>query len=550
MKKVDRLLVLAFVGLFLIVLISGPVKAGPTPPICNASDPNAYRSVALYHDYDNDGYGAGSPVFMCIGNDIPAGYSTNNLDCNDSDPSVWIFKNLYHDIDLDGHGAGNATMMCIGNIIPLGYSNVSTDCNDNDPSIWHYINGFLDRDKDGYGDNNAVPICSGNSLPQTNIDQGYTNVSGDCEDTNPNIHPGATELCNGKDDNCNGKVDETFQDKGQVCYAGIGECKNAGVNVCNLEGNGTFCKAIPKKPSIEICDGKDNNCDGQIDEGFVCNQTNAGLFVFSPIYNIYNTKKIMFNISTGSRNARSITYIDNLPKSKELILCTNCNSIDKYVQFIEGNHSILIKAIFDNEIITNKKDFFIDATIPKVTNPKILKIGYTNGSNFIITYSENNLANVSLVYSIDSEGIYGAVTRTDCLSGKNVNCSLSLDFLGLSKYEGKTIKYNFVVTDIANNKQTSKIFNALIDTTLPIITNPDSMFIVTNNRVSFNMNIVDLNFKDVSYIDPIEKNPRWKLICSRLVNDYCTKTLVFTPGNRTVTIKVSDKAGNYVLYYI
>ena len=38
---------------------------------------------------------------------------------------------------------------------------------------------------------------------------GYSTCSGDCDDSNPAIHPGVAEACNGADDNCNGMVDET-----------------------------------------------------------------------------------------------------------------------------------------------------------------------------------------------------------------------------------------------------------------------------------------------------------------------------------------------------
>ena len=79
--------------------------------------------------------------------------------------------------------------------------------------------------------------------------------------------PAAAELCNDVDDDCDGKVDNGFQRIGTKCSAGQGECLVEGKYACTKDGSANTCSATAKAAADEICDGKDNDCDGQIDDG-------------------------------------------------------------------------------------------------------------------------------------------------------------------------------------------------------------------------------------------------------------------------------------------
>ncbi len=94
-----------------------------------------------------------------------------------------------------------------------------------------------------------------------------TPEAADCNDQIASIHPGAIETCNGMDDNCNGTIDEGHPTGGDDCgVAGLlGVCA-AGKTSC-ADGP-LVCKQVAQ-PTQEVCDGKDNNCDGAIDNGFV-----------------------------------------------------------------------------------------------------------------------------------------------------------------------------------------------------------------------------------------------------------------------------------------
>ncbi len=85
----------------------------------------------------------------------------------------------------------------------------------------------------------------------------------ECEDQTT---PAASELCNKTDDDCNGTVDDGFQREGTKCWAGEGECRSEGTYRCAADGSASECNAPVIAASAEICDGKDNDCDGQTDE--------------------------------------------------------------------------------------------------------------------------------------------------------------------------------------------------------------------------------------------------------------------------------------------
>ncbi|MBI2061036.1 MAG: hypothetical protein HYT87_14815 [Nitrospirae bacterium] len=123
---------------------------------------------------------------------------------------------------------------------------------------------FQDRDGDGYGVwPGTYEACPG---PDSLL-----LVGGDCKDSDSDVFPGNPEKCDGKDNDCDASVDEGCACTDgliQSCYSGASETKGTGVckagsQTCSGGQWGTCSGEVI--PVAEICDGKDNDCDGQTD---------------------------------------------------------------------------------------------------------------------------------------------------------------------------------------------------------------------------------------------------------------------------------------------
>jgi len=119
--------------------------------------------------------------------------------------------------DADGDGFGNATNFNVSQNVtcPTGYVNNSLDCNDNNSAIRPNTVWYHDADNDTYG-NATHNVTSCNKPTSGNC----VLIAGDCNDNNTNIHPGATEIYNGVDDNCDGQIDEGFCGSDSQCPSG------------------------------------------------------------------------------------------------------------------------------------------------------------------------------------------------------------------------------------------------------------------------------------------------------------------------------------------
>ncbi|NMH26523.1 fibronectin type III domain-containing protein, partial [Flavobacterium silvaticum] len=140
--------------------------------------------------------------------------STSGGGCTQSATSVITVNHnypFYADADHDGYGAGSSVSVCAVNATtpPSGYSLNNTDCDDADATKWQSTTLYVDADFDTYSSGATATVCYGATVPA-----GYVAAPTaiDCNDAVAAINPGHAEvLYNGVDDNCDGNLDEGFQ---------------------------------------------------------------------------------------------------------------------------------------------------------------------------------------------------------------------------------------------------------------------------------------------------------------------------------------------------
>ncbi len=147
------------------------------------------------------------------------------------------------------------------------------DCNDADPAInpgaTELCTDGIDNNCDDLTDAEdtaSCPVIADNDADNDGYDD--ANAGGDdCNDADPAVNPGATELCtDGIDNNCDGLTDT--QDSVTCPVVVDNDADNDGYDDANAGGDDCNDASPAVNPgAVEICDGLDNNCDGQIDEG-------------------------------------------------------------------------------------------------------------------------------------------------------------------------------------------------------------------------------------------------------------------------------------------
>ena len=426
------------------------------PELCDGLDNNCDGSVPI-NEQDNDGDG-----YRVCDNDCDDGNSLvhpgasevcddkdNNCDgvINEGDAAKVTY---YEDSDNDGFGNPNSvTAECTQ---PIGYVSNGTDCNDNNPNVnpgTSEICDGLDNDCNGLVDDGLTFDADGDG--HTSLDS-CAGTRDDCDDTNSDVYPGATEICDDIDNDCDGTIDEgliNLVTKNHIIS--LDASGNATITAADVDGDSSGCDLGPLSVSPS---------------GFDCSNVGTNTVTLSVTDN---------NGNSDSKTA-TVTVEDNV---------NPIASAKNITVQLDANGSVTITpAQIDNDssdacgIATLALDITSFDCSNVGANTVVLTVTDNNGNSDTESATvtvEDNVNPVAIaqdvIVQLDADG-NGSTTAEDVDNGSNDACGIKLLSISQSSFTCDDVGPNTVTLTVTDNNDNVSTVDATVtveDNVLPTV---------------------------------------------------------------------------------
>lgn len=277
------------------------------------TDDGVSTPSAFYADSDADGFGnINDWITEC---EMPLGYVADDSDCNDINASV----------------NPDASEVC---------NDIDDDCDemvddaDDSTDTSTMINWYLDADTDGHGLAFIYAMCEN----ETGI---LVTTNDDCDDNNASAYPGATEVCDSADNDCDSVTDENDATDASIWYADVDNDSygNATVSAVSCSqplgyvADWTDCNddnASINPAATEVCDIADNDCDGMTDDSDASVDTSTGstFYVDADLDSYGNAGSSIMACSTPSGYVSDATDCDDMAFGTNPGASEICDSVD------------------------------------------------------------------------------------------------------------------------------------------------------------------------------------------------------------------------------
>jgi len=272
---------------------------------CDGTADDGLATQSYYADVDGDGRGSTS-VAAIVSCALVVGRVTNATDCNDFDATIYpgalegtadgvdqncdalevCFQNNDGDSFRTALTVLSPSLSCVGSGLARS-TTLSGDCDDFDAAVYPGANEVpgdgVDQSCDGAelcyvnADNDPYRISSTISSPRIACNGSgeapASRPAGDCDDSSSSRYPGATEFCNGIDEDCDSLIDDGLATQnyypdadadsfGAASGSPIASCSAVSGRVLSNSDCNDLNAAVRPGATEVASDGVDQNCDG------------------------------------------------------------------------------------------------------------------------------------------------------------------------------------------------------------------------------------------------------------------------------------------------